>query len=207
MDLANPHPDLRLYAPATQRNRGPILAVLQRVLPPAGLALEIASGSGEHAAFFAAGLPRLDWQPTDPDQRSLASIDAHRLAGNLANLRPPLSLDAASPDWPVAQADAIVCINMIHIAPWTACVGLMGGAARTLPVGGALYVYGPFRQRGNLMAESNARFDADLRARDPNWGIRKLDDVVALARGHGLAHGETVAMPANNLSVIFHKGP
>jgi len=197
--------DHRAYAPATARNRAPILDVLRRVLPPSGLVLEISAGTGEHAAFLAAALPHLIWQPTDLDERSLLSIAAHRAAAGLTNLRPPLTLDAASPDWPIARADAIVCINMIHIAPWAACVGLMAGAARTLPPGGVLYLYGPYKEGGAHTAESNLRFDADLQARDPSWGVRNLEDVVLLAVEHGLHHTETVPMPANNRSLVLVK--
>lgn len=197
--------DHRAYAPATARNREPILAVLSRVLPPSGLVLEVSSGTGEHAAFLAAALPHLAWQPTDRDERALLSIAAHRDAVGLANLLPPLTLDASSPDWPVAQADAVVCINMIHIAPWTACEGLMAGAARILSPGGALYLYGPYKEGGAHTAESNHRFDLDLQLRDSAWGVRNLEDVVALAAGHGLRHTETVTMPANNRSVVFVK--
>jgi SAM-dependent methyltransferase len=197
--------DHRAYAPATARNREPILAVLSRVLPPSGLVLEVSSGTGEHAAFFAAALPHLIWQPTDRDERSLLSIGAHRAAAGLRNLLPPLLLDALSPDWPVGPADAIVCINMIHIAPWAACEGLICGAARILSPGGALYLYGPYKEGGVHTAESNHRFDLDLQLRDSAWGVRNLEDVVALADGYGLRHTETVTMPANNRSVVFVK--
>ncbi len=196
--------DPRLYAPAALCNREPILDVLTRVLPDGGLVLELASGSGEHGAYFAARLPHLEWQPSDRDRQALASIDAHRLSGP-SNLRPAVALDATSAGWPVADADAIVCINMIHIAPWSACEGLMAGAERTLPAGGVLYLYGPYKQGGRHTAPSNAAFDESLRARDPAWGVRDLEDVVALAARHGLGHIETVAMPANNLSVVFRK--
>ncbi len=197
--------DPRLYAPATLRNRQPILDVLRRVLPDSGLVLELASGSGEHGAYFAAALPHLEWQSSDRDAPALASIDAHRLTGP-ANLRPAVALDAASTQWPVAQADAIVCINMIHISPWSACEGLMAGAARTLPAGGVLYLYGPYKQGGHHTAPSNAAFDESLRARDPSWGVRDLENVTRLAGRQGFGHIETIAMPANNLSVVFRKG-
>jgi SAM-dependent methyltransferase len=197
--------DRRAYAPATARNREPILAELSRVLPPSGLVLEVSSGTGEHGAFFAAALPHLTWQPTDRDERALLSIAAHRDAAALSNLLPPLALDASSPDWPVARADAVVCINMIHIAPWAATQGLIAGAARILPPGGALYLYGPYKEGGVHTAESNHRFDLDLQLRDSAWGVRDLEDVVALAAGHGLRHTETVIMPANNRSVVFVK--
>lgn len=197
--------DHRAHAPATARNREPILAVLKRVLPPSGLVLEVSAGTGEHAAFFAAALPHLTWQPTDLDERSLLSIAAHREAAGLGNLRPPLALDAASSEWPVTHADAVVCINMIHISPWTACVGLMAGARRTLPPGGVFYLYGPYKEGGAHTSDSNLRFDIDLQSRDPSWGVRNLEDVVALAAGHGLHHIETVVMPANNRSLVFVK--
>jgi len=195
--------DRRAYAPATARNREPILAVLSRVLPLSGLVLEVSSGTGEHAAFFAAALPHLTWQPTDRDERALPSIAAHRDAAGLHNLLLPVLLDASSAEWPVARADAVVCINMIHIAPWAACAGLMAGAARVLPPGGALYLYGPYKEGGVHTAESNHRFDLDLQLRDSAWGVRNLEDVVALADGHGLRHTETVTMPANNRSIVF----
>jgi SAM-dependent methyltransferase len=197
--------DARLYAPAAARNREPILAVLQRVLPTRGLVLEVASGSGEHAALLAAALPHLVWQPSDADPRARDSIAAFGAASGLANLRAPLALDAAASRWPVTSAAAVVCINMIHIAPWFACEGLMAGAGRILGTGGVLYLYGPFREDGRHTAPSNAAFDADLRARDPSWGVRDLGDVAALAARHGLGHVETVAMPANNRSVVFRK--
>ena len=199
-------PDPRLYAPAAARNREPILAVLRRVLPATGLVLEVASGSGEHAAFFAAALPGANWQPSDADPRARASIAAFRDAGAPLNLLPPVALDASADEWPVAGAAAVVCINMIHIAPWSACEGLMAGAARILPLGGVLYLYGPYKEEGRHTAPSNAAFDADLRARDPRWGVRDLGEVIALARRHGLAHRETIPMPANNRSVVFRRG-
>jgi hypothetical protein len=200
--------DARAYAPAVARNRDPILMVLRRVLPERGSVLETASGSGEHAAYFAAALAGLGWQPSDPDPGARASIAAHRMRAGLPNLLPPLALDVAAPDWPVARADAVVAINMIHIAPWTATIGLMRGAARLLPAGAPLYLYGPFKIDGRHTAPSNQAFDKEyLRARNPQWGVRDLGEVAALAAAHGLAHVETVAMPANNLSVVFRRAP
>ncbi len=196
-----------LTAPAVARNRDPILVVLRDVLPAAGMVLEIASGSGEHAVHFAAALPHLAWQPTDPDEQARGSIAAHAGQAKLANLLPPLELDAAAPVWPVTLADAIVSINMIHIAPWRATQGLMAGAARVLPAGAPLYLYGPYRQHGQHTAPSNVAFDESLRARNPAWGVRDLDAVVALAAEHGLTLRRTVAMPANNLSVVFCRNP
>jgi SAM-dependent methyltransferase len=195
--------DPRQYRPHVARNRDPILDVLKRVLPQRGLVVEIASGSGEHAAYFAQKLPSLTWEPSDPDQTALTSIAAHRDAAGLANLLPPLHLDVTAASWPLARADAIMCCNMIHIAPWAACEGLIAGAARVLPAGGILYLYGPYKIGGAHTAPSNAAFDADLRARNPQWGIRDLDEVAALAGRNGFTLIETVAMPANNLSVIF----
>ena len=199
--------DNALTAPAVARNRDPILAVLREVLAAPGTVLEIASGSGEHAVHFASALSHLVWQPTDPDAEARRSIAAHAARAQLPNLLPPLALDAAAAAWPVTQADAIVSINMIHIAPWSAAEGLMAGAARLLPPDSPLYLYGPFREHGRHTAPSNAAFDESLKARDPAWGVRDLDEVVALASRHGLALSRTVAMPANNLSVVFHRNP
>lgn len=192
-------------APAVARNRDPILAVLQRVLPARGFILEIASGTGEHAIHFAKGLPGVTWQPTDPDLESLASIAAHRAAAKLSNLLPPLELDVALPQWLVTKADAIVAINMIHIAPWAASEGLMAGAERMLSAGGVLYLYGPYKEKGVHTAPSNEAFDRSLRMRDPSWGVRDLEEVIALAGRHSLDFAERIAMPANNLSVIFRR--
>ncbi|HUC50352.1 MAG TPA: DUF938 domain-containing protein [Xanthobacteraceae bacterium] len=198
-DVADP----RQYRPHVPRNRDPILDVLRRVLPSRGLVLEIASGSGEHAAFFAQKLPSLTIQPSDPDRTALASIAAHREDTSLANLLPPLHLDVTAASWPLAHADAVICCNMIHIAPWAACEGLIAGAARVLPVGGILYLYGPYKIGGAHTAPSNEAFDAYLRSQNPAWGIRDLDEVTALAGRSHFTPVETVAMPANNLSVIF----
>jgi SAM-dependent methyltransferase len=195
-----------LTSPSVARNREPILAVLRRVLPAGGIVLEIASGTGEHAMHFAAALPELTWQPTDRDPEARRSIAARRAAAVLPNLLPPLELDAAAPSWPVERADAIVAINMIHIAPWSAAEGLMAGAARLLAPGGILYLYGPYQENGRHTAPSNAAFDASLRARDPEWGVRDVGAVAELAARHGLALAERVAMPANNLSLVFRAG-
>ncbi len=203
--MTSPLPPGALIAPAVARNREPILAVLRHVLPERGLVLEIASGSGEHAVYFAAALPGLTWQPTDADPEARDSIAAYRVAAQLPNLLPPLALDAASPTWPVTQADVIVAINMIHIAPWASTEGLMAGAERLLPAGGVLFLYGPFREHGRHTAPSNAAFDESLRTRNREWGVRDLDEVAALASRHGFALEERVAMPANNLSVVFRR--
>lgn len=196
--------DDRLHAPATQRNRAPIAAVLARWLPPAGTVLEIASGTGEHALHFAAALPALTWQPSDPDAAHRRSIEAYRRAEGRANLRPPLDLDATAADWPLHQpVEAIVCCNMIHIAPWAAAEGLVAGAGRHVKPGGGLFLYGPFRRGGQHTAPSNAAFDASLRAQDPAWGVRDLEAVAALAAAAGFAPPLVEAMPANNLSLWF----
>ena len=198
-------PQGALSAPAVARNRDPIFAVLRRLLPPAGTVLEIASGTGEHAVHFAAGLPRVVWQPTDVDPDALRSIAAHRDAAGLPNLLAPIELDVTAPAWPVEGADAVVSINMIHIAPWAAAEGLMAGAARLLAPDGVLFLYGPFKEDRHT-APSNAAFDESLRARNPDWGVRDLRDVEALARRYGFELAERVAMPANNLSVVFRAG-
>jgi SAM-dependent methyltransferase len=198
--------DPRIYRPHVARNRDPILDVLRRVLPAQGLVLEVASGSGEHAAYFAEHLPALTWQPSDPDPAALASIAAHRAAAAAPNLLAPLLLDVSALRWPVEHADAVICNNMIHISPWSASEGLMAGAARTLPAGGILYLYGPYKIDGRHTAPSNAAFDRTLRAQNSAWGIRDLADVAALAERDGLVLTQTVAMPANNLSVVFRRG-
>ena len=194
-----------LTAPAVARNRAAILEILRGRLPEQGMVLEIASGTGEHAAWFCSALPEVTWQPTDRDPEALASIAAWREAVDLPNFLSPLRLDAGAPDWPLARADAVVAINMIHIAPWSATEGLLAGAARVLPAGGLLYLYGPYREKGAHTAASNAAFDDELQARDPAWGVRDLGEVAALAGRHGLALAERIEMPANNLSVVFRQ--
>ncbi len=194
---------MKRSAPAVARNREPILAVLRGCLPPHGLVLEVASGTGEHAAHFAAAFPHLEFQPSDADAEARASIDAWRDELALANLRPAIALDAQATDWPIAAADAVLCINMIHISPWSATVGLIAGASRVLPPGGLLYLYGPYRRAEIQTAPSNDVFDADLRRRNPTWGLRDLEAVVAIAAAAALDHTDTIEMPANNLSVIF----
>jgi hypothetical protein len=197
--------DARRSAPATQRNREPILAVLARVLPSAGLVLEVASGTGEHACFFASKLVGLEWQPSDPDDGNRASIAAWRDEAALPNLRAPLALDATAERWPVERADALININMIHIAPWAACEGLVRGAARVLSPGAPLVLYGPFRRGGRHTAPSNDAFDRGLRAQNATWGVRDLDEVTRAAAAQGLALDEFVEMPSNNLTVIFRR--
>ena len=198
-------PDPRRFAPAAARNRDPILDAIRGHLPAAGLVLEVASGSGEHAIHFAAALPGLAFQPSDPDAAARASIDAWAAASGLPNIRPALAIDAAAPGWPVAAADAVVCINMIHIAPLAAAEGLMRGAAAILPPGAPLILYGPYRRGGAHTAPSNAAFDADLRGRNPAWGVRDLEAVAALAAAQGFGPPEVIEMPANNLTVVFRR--
>lgn len=207
MDSINPTPTAALASPAAARNTVPILDVLRAHLPERGRILEIASGSGEHAIAFAAALPGVTWTPSDPSPEARASIAAWAQEAPLANLQPVLALDAADPTtWPDATFDAVVCINMIHISPWTATQGLMAGAACVLTnPGGLLYLYGPYREADRPTAPSNAAFDESLRARDPAWGLRALEDVVAEAWLHGLAHTLRREMPANNLSLLFRR--
>ena len=187
--------------PASQRNAGPILAVLARALAQPGLVLEIAAGSGYHAATFAAALPHLTWQPSDPDPASRESIAAYVSESGLANLRPPLALDVCTAAWPLAAADAVVCINMIHISPWPATLGLFAGAARLQPR--LIVTYGPYSIAGDYLAESNLGFDQSLKQRNPAWGIRDVNDVAHAAADYGFTLTETIRMPANNLTLIF----
>jgi SAM-dependent methyltransferase len=174
-------------------------------LPARALVLEMASGSGEHAAFFAKALPGASWLPSDIDPKALASIAAFRAEAAVPNLLAPVRLDATAEAWPVKRLNAIVCCNMIHIAPWAACQGLIAGAGRVLQPGGILFLYGPFKIDGHHTARSNQEFDAWLRGQNPEWGIRDIGDVRALATEHGLTLAETVPMPANNLSVVFRR--
>jgi SAM-dependent methyltransferase len=197
--------DLRRRAPATERNREPIIEILRQVLPARGTVLEVASGTGEHAVHFARGFPDLRWQPSDPDDDALASIRAWAAAAGLANLADPVRLNAAADDWPVATADAIVCINMVHISPWAATAGLMRGAARLLAPGAPLILYGPYRRAGVATAPSNEAFDASLRQRDPAWGLRDLGTVTAEAEARGLRFERLYEMPANNLTVVYRR--
>ncbi|KVP85983.1 SAM-dependent methyltransferase [Burkholderia ubonensis] len=199
-------PSMRLSSPAAERNRGPILDVLRRVLPARGDVLEIASGTGQHVVHFAAGLPGLHWRPSDPDAQARRSIAWIAQAG-LSNVDAPLAFDVRDASWPFAALDAIVCINMIHIAPWACAEALFAGASRVLRPGGVLVLYGPYRREGPHTAPSNAAFDAQLRSRDPSWGVRDLETVVALGLDRGLDCIEVVEMPANNLSVVFRRLP
>ena len=195
----------RRSAPAALRNREPIADVLGEWLPESGLVLEIASGTGEHAAYFAERFPTLEWQPSDLHPDALASIAAWRAAANLPNLRESLIIDAGAPAWPIEQADAVLSINMVHISPWESALGLLAGAARLLSPGGPLILYGPWLMDGIPAAPTNLAFDADLRRRDPSWGLRLVEDFAAAARDRGLDLVETRAMPANNLMLLLRR--
>lgn len=197
--------DLRQHSPAAERNQGPILVELQRLLPARGLALEIASGTGQHAAHFASGLPGWRWQPSDPEPRALASIVAWCTGST--NVLAPIALDVMSPAWPDAAqpVDAVFCANLLHIAPWATCAALMQGAARHLAPNGLLLLYGPYLVDGEPVAPGNAAFDADLRVRNPAWGLRRLAAVLAQADAAGLRAREWVQMPANNLLLVLER--
>ena len=197
--------DARRFAPATDRNRDPILVQLGRFLPKAGTVLELASGTGEHATYFGRHLAGLQWQPSDPDPELRLSIAAWIAHLGTNNVLPPVELDVESWPWPVLQADAVVNINMIHISPWSATRALMRGARAVLPVGGVLYLYGPFQRDRRHTAPSNQDFDEGLRRMNPDWGVRDLNDVTQVAAEEGLARREVVPMPSNNLSVVFHR--
>lgn len=197
--------DPRRHAPATLRNRDAIVDVLRDIVPTEGTVLEIASGSGEHALYFAHAFPALRWQPSDPDPAALRSIAAWLAEDKATNVAAPTMIDVSSDFWPIEKADAILCINMIHISPWQATLGLMRGAARILPVGGALYLYGPFLREGVQTASSNIAFDISLRDRDPRWGLRDVSDVTEAAEKEGLRFERLVEMPANNLSLIYRR--
>lgn len=196
---------MRLSAPAAERNRGPILDVLRRELPSSGVVLEIASGTGTHVVFFARGLPDLQFQPTDPSEESIASIAAWSRDEPSPNLLPPRRLDVLDDDWGILRADAIVCINMIHIAPWQATTALFRGAARVLAPPAPLVLYGPFKFSGAFLADSNALFDTSLRGRNEAWGVRDLDDVTRVAEEHGFLRKSIVDMPAQNHVVVFQR--
>lgn len=203
--MSEPQSHARLFSPSSERNAAPILDVLRGALPAHGTVLEIASGTGQHAMCFAAALPHLEWQPSDADPQARASIAAWREHTGTANLRVPLDLDVCREPWPIDAADAIVCINMIHIAPWEAAIALMKGAGTRLPAGGVLVLYGPYRRGGAHTAPSNEAFDTQLRERDPAWGVRDMEAVETLAQAEGFDCEQRVAMPANNFSLVFRK--
>lgn len=194
---------MKRHAPATARNSEPLAEVLAEELPDRGLVLEVASGSGEHAVFLARRFPALGWQPSDVDLEALASVDAWAAEAAVANLRPAIALDAAQANWPIAAADAVLCVNMVHISPWSAAVGLFAGAGRILTSGAPLVLYGPFIEPGRETAPSNLAFDQSLKQRNSEWGLRNTADLDALAADHGLRRTARHAMPANNLVLVY----
>jgi hypothetical protein len=193
-------------SPAAERNKGPILEVLARVLPRSGLVLEIASGTGQHVVHFAKGLPGLTWQPSDPDAELRESIALRVREEQLPNVNGAIALDVTQLPWPLQSADAVLAINMIHVAPWSATQALFEGAKALLSAGQVVFLYGPYRRFGDHTSPSNAQFDLDLRARDPEWGVRDLEAVSDVAAGAGFTLAETVEMPANNFSLVFQRG-
>ena len=192
-------------SPSAERNKGPILDVLARVLPRRGLVLEIASGTGQHALHFAKGLPGLTWQPSDPDAELRESIALRVKEQQLANVNRPIDLDVSRLPWPLQTADAVVCINMIHVAPWSATLALLEGTKALLPTQHVLFLYGPYRRFGQHTSKSNEQFDSDLRAHDPEWGLRDLEAVSEAAASSGFVLAEVVEMPANNFSLVFKR--
>jgi SAM-dependent methyltransferase len=197
--------DARETAPSPERNKQPILEVLARVLPPRGLVLEIGSGTGQHIAHFAKALPLVTFQPSETDVERHASIEAWVSSGSLSNVKPPLAIDVTKRPWPITAADAVVCINVIHIAPWEATRSLMAGASILLPAGGVLVTYGPYKRGGAHTSSSNEAFDASLRARNPAWGVRDIEKVAEVAGNEGLALEEAIPMPANNFTLVWRK--
>ena len=195
----------RCSAPAALRNREPITEVLREWLPDRGLVLEVASGTGEHAVHFARAFPQLEWQPSDMHSDALSSIAAWRSESALPNLRTPIVIDASAVDWPIERADAVVNINMAHISPWAASLGLIAGAARILPNAGSLILYGPWLKNDVETVPSNLAFDADLKRRDPHWGLRRVEDFAAAASKHGFEFIDYRRMPANNLMLLFRR--
>jgi hypothetical protein len=196
---------MKRQAPAAARNRDPIAAVLAEELPASGLVLEVASGTGEHAVHFADAFPALAWQPSDPDLAARESIEAWRVDEGMANLRPPLDLDAASPAWPIERADAVLCINMVHISPVRATEGLLVGAARLLPTGSPLVLYGPYLEDDVATAPSNLAFDASLKARNPEWGLRSVAWLDRQSAERGFSRTRRTTMPANNLMLVYRR--
>lgn len=196
---------MKKHAPAAARNRDAIADVLARELPQSGMVLEVASGSGEHSIHFAARFPKLNWQPSDPDEAALASISAWQEDSDLPNLKPPVELDATQEFWPIEQADAMLCINMVHISPWRATEGLFAAAARILGHGAPLILYGPYLEKDVQTTPSNLDFDANLRGRNREWGLRDLADMDDLAGRNGFGRSARYAMPANNLTLVFRR--
>ena len=196
---------MKRHAPATARNSEPLAEVLAKELPETGLVLEVASGTGEHAVFFSRRFPALDWQPTDPDGDALSSIRSWAEEAGCGNLKEPLELDAVAADWPVGKADAVVCINMVHISPWAASEGLFVGASRVLEEGAPLVLYGPFFEEARDPAPSNLAFDQSLRSRNPSWGIRSVEQLDKMAGHTGFRREGRYEMPANNLTLVFRR--
>ena len=196
---------MKRHAPATARNAQVIADVLVQELPDSGTVLEVASGTGEHAVFMARRFPHLTWQPSDPDDGALASIATYRAEAQLPNLHEPVLLDASASAWPVAQADAIVCINMVHISPWEASVGLFAAARHLLDRGGPLVLYGPYLEEAVETTASNLAFDESLKARDAQWGLRRIEDMDALAADNGFERSARHVMPANNLTLVYRR--
>jgi cyclopropane fatty-acyl-phospholipid synthase-like methyltransferase len=192
-------------SPAAQRNRAPIAQVLAEELPERGLVLEIASGTGEHAVHFARQFPDVDWQPSDPDAQARASIEAYAEEAALPNLRQPVALDASTEEWPIRSADALLCVNMVHISPWRASEGLFAGAAEILAEGAPLILYGPYIEAGVETAASNLAFDESLKARNPEWGLRDVAEIDTLARRSGFSRVRRVQMPANNIVLVYRR--
>ena len=197
--------DGKWFIHAAERNKGPILDALSRVLPARGVVLEIASGTGQHVVHFAKALPGLTWQPSDPDLELRESIALRVREEQLANVNPPIALDVTRLPWPLQTADAVVCINMIHVAPWSATLALLEGTKALLPTEHVLFLYGPYRRFGQHTSKSNEQFDSDLRAHDPEWGVRDLEAVSEAAASSGFVLAEVVEMPANNFSLIFKR--
>lgn len=198
-------PAAKRHAPATLRNRDAIAAVLADWLPETGTVLEVASGSGEHVVHFAAAFPHLDWKPSDPDPAGLTSIAAYRAEAGLANIAPPRALDASAPAWPIDRVDAVLCINMVHISPWEATVGLFTQSTKLLQKGAPLILYGPYFRKDYPTAPSNSAFDESLRARNAEWGVRWLEQVTELAETRGFVLAELREMPANNLMLLYRR--
>lgn len=197
--------DGKWFIAAAERNKGPIIDVLARVLPKRGVVLEIASGTGQHVAHFASALRSLTWQPSDPDPELRESIALRVRDERLSNVNPPIDVDVTRLPWPLQTADALLCINLIHVAPWSATLALFEGAKGLLPTHRVLFLYGPYRRYGRHTSEGNAQFDADLRAHDPEWGLRDLETVSEVADRAGFVLTEIVEMPANNFSLVFRR--
>jgi len=197
--------DGRWVMPAAERNKGPILEVLKRVLPPSGLILEVGSGTGQHVVHFAHALPGLTWQPSDPDAELRESVRVWVAEAKLGNVRAPVGIDVCRWPWAVTRADAVISINMIHVAPPSATAALVSGAAQLLAAGGVLYLYGPYRRHGRHTAPSNEAFDAQLRLQNPEWGLRDVEEVERLACEAGFGPAEVIDMPSNNLSLVFRR--